>query len=175
VGSAGAAVTLTKPQANAASACRSAVGASVGETPYSPRFFSRPEFRSLAALAETVIPTDDHSPGAEAAGVHEFMDDMIADSDSKTQAMWREGLAAVENASASEFGKGFAELGVDQRIALLEKFAANESNPATSAERFFVALKRMTIEGYYTSSVGIHQDLNYQGNTAMADFPGCKH
>ena len=48
-------------------------------------------------------------------------------------------------------------------------------NPATLEERFFAALKRMTIEGYYTSAVGIHQDLNYQGNTAMADFPGCSH
>lgn len=144
-------------------------------TPYSTRFFSEPDIRTLAALAETVIPTDDHSPGAEAAGVHKFIDDMIADSDSKTQALWREGLAAVEKNSVQEFGKGFADLTADQRAALLEKFAANESNPVSLEERFFVALKKMTIDGYYTSAVGIHQDLNYQGNAAMADFPGCQH
>ena len=42
-------------------------------------------------------------------------------------------------------------------------------------ERFFHALKRATIDGYYTSRIGIHQDLQYQGNEAMRDFPGCQH
>jgi len=170
-----AGVALRQPDVNAAAACQAAVGPSISGTPYSPRFFSLPEMHSLAALAETLIPTDDRSPGAEAARVHEFIDGMIADSDSNTQVLWRTGLVAVEKTSKAEFGKGFEELTADERTALLEKLAANEMNPATLEERFFAALKRMTIEGYYTSAVGIHQDLNYQGNTAMADFPGCSH
>jgi gluconate 2-dehydrogenase subunit 3-like protein len=175
VGAAGIAAKFPALECKAASASSpSATDASLAAG-YSPRFFSAPEIRSLAALAETVIPTDDHSPGAVAAGVHEFMDDLVADSDLKTQALWREGLAAVEKDSVEEFRGSFADLSADQRAALLGKFAAKESNPATLEERFFVVLKRMTIEGYYTSAVGIHQDLNYQGNTAMADFPGCEH
>ena len=51
---------------------------------------------------------------------------MVADSDSKTQALWREGLAAVEKDSVMEFRKGFADLTPDEQTALLEKFAANE-------------------------------------------------
>ena len=53
--------------------------------------------------------------------------------------------------------------------------ARNEGDPTTELERFFAVLKRSTLDGYYTSKVGIHEDLNYQGNSALADFPGCTH
>ncbi len=33
----------------------------------------------------------------------------------------------------------------------------------------------MTIDGYYTSAIGIHKELEYKGNTALAEFPGCTH
>jgi hypothetical protein len=36
-------------------------------------------------------------------------------------------------------------------------------------------LKQMTLAGYYSSEVGIHQDLEYQGNTYVYDFPECSH
>jgi len=38
-----------------------------------------------------------------------------------------------------------------------------------------VELKRATIDGYYTSVIGIHQDLEYQGNQMVHDFKGCHH
>jgi len=172
--SAGAA-GLRGSELKAALACPAAPRTPAVQAPYVPRFFSSPELRSLAALAETIIPADEHSPGAEAARVYEFIDDMVADSDPKTKQLWREGLRAVEKNSETEFGKSFEGLTTEERIALLEKFAKGEMTPATLEDRFFVALKRMTIEGYYTSAVGIHQDLNYQGNTALVEFPGCKH
>jgi hypothetical protein len=31
----------------------------------------------------------------------------------------------------------------------------------------------MTVNGYYSSEIGIHQDLEYQGNTYVAEFPEC--
>ena len=40
-------------------------------------------------------------------------------------------------------------------IEVLDKAAADEENPKTDLERFFVVLKGMTIYGYYTSEVGI--------------------
>jgi hypothetical protein len=42
-------------------------------------------------------------------------------------------------------------------------------------EEFFVSAKKATVEGYYTSAVGIHNDLEYQGNTVVANFEGCTH
>jgi hypothetical protein len=45
----------------------------------------------------------------------------------------------------------------------------------TLEERFFVAVKQSTVDGYYLSDVGIHQELQYQGNAVLAEFPGCTH
>jgi hypothetical protein len=73
-----AGVTLTRPDGKAASVSRPAVGASVRGTPNSSQFLSLLELRPLAALPETGIPADAHSPGAVAAGVYEFLDDIVA-------------------------------------------------------------------------------------------------
>jgi glucoside 3-dehydrogenase (cytochrome c) hitch-hiker subunit len=40
-------------------------------------------------------------------------------------------------------------------------------------EAFFADTKQATIQGYYTSEIGIHQDLRYKGNTLLAEFVGC--
>ena len=40
-------------------------------------------------------------------------------------------------------------------------------------EAFFADTKQATIHGYYTSEIGIHQDLRYKGNTLLAEFVGC--
>ena len=58
-------------------------------------------------------------------------------------------------------------------VDALAKAAAGESDPQTEIERFFIILKRMTVDGYYTSEIGIRQDLNYDGNTFLDRFPGC--
>jgi len=47
--------------------------------------------------------------------------------------------------------------------------------PRSELERFFAQLKQMTIEGYYTSAIGIHQELQYKGNEVLAEFIGCTH
>lgn len=39
--------------------------------------------------------------------------------------------------------------------------------------RFFRLIKNLTADGYYTSRVGLLQELGYTGNTALARFPGC--
>lgn len=40
-------------------------------------------------------------------------------------------------------------------------------------EAFFADTKQATIYGYYTSEIGIQQDLRYQGNTFLPQFVGC--
>ena len=37
---------------------------------------------------------------------------------------------------------------------------------------FFARLRQMTCDAFYTSKIGI-EDLQYIGNTALAEFPGC--
>ena len=51
----------------------------------------------------------------------------------------------------------------------------NEKSPQSLEERFFRAIKNLTIDGYYTSKIGIHQELQYKGNTYLKEFKGCTH
>ena len=35
-------------------------------------------------------------------------------------------------------------------------------------------VKQATVRGYYTSEIGIHQELRYKGNRFLREFVGCE-
>ena len=129
---------------------------------YRLQFFSEEENRFLDQLMEIIIPTDQHSPGASAARVSLFADRMVSAGDADEKRNWRTGLKLMRDEAAP-----------GSMVDALAKAAAGESDPHTELERFFVILKRMTVDGYYTSEIGIRQELNYDGNAYLAQFPGC--
>ena len=45
-------------------------------------------------------------------------------------------------------------------------------HPKTPEEVFFGELKAATVQAYYTSKIGIHQDMEYKGNTVLQEFVG---
>jgi len=142
---------------------------------YKLQFFTPQQDKLLDRLSDLIIPTDDHSPGAGAAKVSQFIDLMVASGNQSVQEGWTSGLKAVEAEAQGRFQKSFLDLAPEQQDRILAGMAANETSPSTDLERFFVRLKSMTIDGYYTSAIGIHKDLEYKGNTALAEFPGCTH
>lgn len=142
---------------------------------YSPEFFSSDDLDLLDALTEVILPADDHSPGARAAKVARYIDVTVADDAPAAQARWRDGLQAVASLAESRFGRSFVECDAAQQDELVAEMARNEGSAETSVERFFALVKRSTINGYYTSQVGIHEELGYAGNTAIDEFPGCTH
>jgi hypothetical protein len=133
-----------------------------GTGDYRLQFFSEGENRFLDQLMEMIIPADEHSPGASAARVSLFADRMVSAGDADEKRNWRRGLKLMLDEAAA-----------GSTVDALAKAAAGESHPQTELERFFVILKRMTVNGYYTSEIGIRQDLNYDGNTYLGRFPGC--
>ena len=82
---------------------------------------------------------------------------------------------AVEKISQKKFSTTFVNATVDQQVALLKAISINEYKARSVEERFFVAIKSLTVDGYYTSQVGIHQELRYKGNAYLKDFVGCTH
>jgi hypothetical protein len=133
--------------------------------PAALRFLTPAEHALLDELTEMIIPTDEQSPGARAAGVAGFIDDRLAESvDAEWQARWRSGLESVDALSRELNGSTFLEASPEQRLAVLTRMAANEQDPQTPMERFFAEVKGWTVRAYYTSSVGIHQDQEYKGN-----------
>ena len=131
---------------------------------YKLQFFTPPEHQLIDAVAEMILPADDHSPGARGAKVADYIDLVVANSPRETQTSWRARLAAFDEL-AKQRGK----------VAALELAARNEANPSTPAEHFFVDLKALTVFGYYTTEIGLLRELGYKGNAALASFPGCRH
>ena len=138
------------------------------------KFLTAAEYALLDELTELIIPADDHSPGARAAGVAGYIDGRLAESlEPDWQALWRSGLQAVEGLSRELNGKPFLEGTPEQRVAVLTRMAAGESDPKTAPERFFRELKGRTARSYYTSKIGIHLDQEYKGNVYQrGEFAG---
>jgi len=131
---------------------------------YEFAFFTPEEQILLDRLTEMIIPADDHSSGAREARVPAFADLMVSTSSAAVKQNWRNGLA--------DFGAAASGARLEDVLALA---AAEEQSPRTELGRFFVELKRMTIDGYYTSSIGIHRELEYQGNEYHTSAPSCDH
>ena len=130
-----------------------------------PKFFTSAEFALVDEMSDMIIPTDQQSAGARAAGVAIFIDGRLAEAFEKDEGQqWRAGIAAVEAVSREMHGKGFMASSAEQRLALLTRIAAAESDPKTDAEKFFKQIKGGTIRAYYTSKIGIHDDQQYKGN-----------
>lgn len=136
-------------------------------------FFTRVELALVDELSEMIIPTDDHSPGARAAKVAAFIDARLAEAFGDTdRTTWRQGLQLVDALSKQATGRSFLESSPEQRLALLERMADHESKPEKPEERFFHELKSRVVQAYYTSEIGIRQELEYRGNTYQAEFSG---
>ncbi len=124
--------------------------------PSAPRFFSAEEFRRLGELCERIIPADEESGGALAAGVPIYIDTLAFRGDAASQKSWRDGLTALVGEPT------------------LDAVVAKERNPDTDAERFFVRLKAVTIEAYFQSSVGMKY-TGFHDHGGVHEFPGCPH
>ena len=134
----------------------------------SPKFFTPEEFALVDELSDMIIPTDAQSGGARAAGVAAYIDSRLAEAFEPDQGVkWRDGLKAVEALSQEQNGKTFLASTPEQRLAVLTKMAAGESDPKTPVEGFFKQVKAATIGAYYTSKVGIHDDQQYKGNVVQ--------
>lgn len=139
------------------------------------KFFTDEENRTVVEMSERIIPADDSSPGAKAARVNEYIDLVVSNSPESVKQIWREGLAAINKMSREKFSTAFADSGLEQQVELLKQISKNEKNPKTVEERFFRTIKNATIDGYYTSEIGIHQELRYKGNSYVKEFVGCAH
>jgi hypothetical protein len=145
------------------------------QTPSQLRFFTTAEMTAITLMSDLIMPADPQSPGSKDAGVPAFIDLMVSESSVETKNLWRQGLAAIDQLCNKEFGNTFATLTSEQQVAVLKVISRNEYQPRKLEERLFIAIKGLTVDGYYTSELGIHQELRYKGNAYLKDFAGCTH
>ena len=138
------------------------------------------QYATLEALVEAIIPTDERSPGAKQARVADYIDLLLSEADDTRRQQWTDGLAALDADSSTRFGKPFVKLDAAQVEAVLTEASRNEKAPAlqkderSPLELFFVTAKQATVHGYYTSEIGIQQELRYKGNRVLLEFVGCQ-
>jgi hypothetical protein len=160
----GAAATLT-----------ASLGVGQGEAAQSsaPLFFTKEEFALVDELSEMIIPTDEHSPGARAAKVAAYIDARLAEAFEQTDRTdWRNGLALVDTLAREAGGKTFLQSSAEERVPILTRMAQNEGKPQKPEELFFAQLKGKVVHAYYTSEIGIKQEMEYKGNSYLAEFEG---
>jgi hypothetical protein len=148
--------------------------------PFTPQFFSAHEYATVRVLADMVIPKDERSGSATEAGVPEFMDFVMVDpletqrEREGRQTSMRGGLAWLDHQCASRFDKTFLECTDAERREVLDDIAwpakaRPEMKPGAS---FFSGFRDLTASGFWSSRMGI-EDLQYQGNTFVAEWKGC--
>ena len=124
--------------AGTATACGALVSCGRENTPW--RFLTAAEGRTLEAICEQIIPTD-QTPGAAWAGVVNFIDRQLMGPYRRQQAAYRSGLMEIDRASVGKFGKDFAALDAPQQTALLQSLTAARSVSSTVIAH--------TMQGYY--------------------------
>ena len=138
------------------------------------RFFTPAQHALIEELSETIIPADSHSGGAKAAKVADFIEQTVREStDDQQKALWREGLRLMEAMSQHYNGKSFLAASAEEKFAVLKVLSDNEQMTELAEVQLFRELKRLTVRGYYTSKMGIHDELEYKGNRVLMEFVGC--
>ena len=139
---------------------------------WAPKFFTAEEGSTLEAIVERIIPKTD-TPGAKDAGVHTFIDQMMAEFfPEKDKTAFRDGLKKVEAEAKSAHGKSFAALTPEQQDEVLAKFDKEAYDPGRKKDdppHFFKNMKELTVLGFCTSEVGATEFLKYD------PVPGAYH
>jgi hypothetical protein len=148
--------------------------ARVAEAESAGRFFTPAQHALVDELAETIIPADSHSGGAKAAKVADYIEHLVGSGLDETQkALWKDGLRLIDAMSQHRAGKSFVDASPEERIAVLTILSDHDDLTDLPEVQFFNELKRLTVDGYYTSKIGIHDELEYKGNRVLQEFVGC--
>jgi hypothetical protein len=138
---------------------------------YKPKALTDHEYATLRKLSDYIIPADEHSPGALAAGAADFID-FLCNASEEMRDIYTGGLLWLDDAMARRHdGKTFLDATPAQQTEMLDliayrKNASPELNPGI---QFFAFCRRMVADAYYTTPIG-HKDVGFMGNSAMTTF-----
>lgn len=139
--------------------------------PYAPRAFTDHQFRTLERLTDLIIPVEHGAPGALAAGCAAWIDTISSENEELTT-IYKDGFKWLDSAMQSRGAADFVSATPSEQTTLLDLIAyrRNEAEELASGIRFFSWVRRMTVDAFYTSEIGI-RDIDYRGNSPMASYP----
>jgi hypothetical protein len=141
-------------------------------TNYKPVFFSAPEFAMLQSFGEILIPTDE-TPGAREAHTAQYIDFVLnaaAEHAPEMQKEWRTAMAWLA-------GQKFGDLSAKDKLTLIEQMSGPERDRSLKHPGYstYQLIKQMTVFAFYSSRAGLIENLEYQGNAYLTEFPACNH
>lgn len=137
---------------------------------YKPKGLNAHEYKTLAVLADYIVPAEGGSGSATEAGAPEWID-LMASENPELLAIYTGGIAWLDHAMQLRNAPNFVDAAPAQQTAILDLIAyrKNESPELGPGIKFFEWARKMVVDAYYTSPIGI-KDLGYMGNTALAKF-----
>jgi hypothetical protein len=133
--------------------------------------FNAQQNQTVIALTELIIPHTT-TPGAKAARVNEFIDIFLSSLNTSKRQEFLEGLQWIDMRSQQLFQTQFVKATPQQQTELLTRLSVPNSTETTSGQNFFKLIKSLTVFGYYTSKVGIEEELKFEG---WVEYKGCTH
>jgi gluconate 2-dehydrogenase gamma chain len=130
-------------------------------------FFTEAQREAVAAFSDLIIPSTD-TPGAVEAGGVEYIELMVSEwYNAEERERFMRGLAHLDEHSEAMAGVRFAFAGVERQTAMLEGMEAEgrslmDSDPEAS-QSFFHQARGLVMHGYYTSEIGMKEELMFVG------------
>jgi Gluconate 2-dehydrogenase subunit 3 len=141
-----------------------------------PLTMSTQQRQLAASLSDLIIPEDEHSPSASAAGVVDFLDEWISapyplQREDRTTVL--NGFAWLDREAQHRSTQPFAKLHEAQQRAICDRICAASRAAADlqAPAQFFATYRNLTAAGFYTTLAG-RKDLKYIGNVALTHFDG---
>src|SRR5205814_9183645 len=153
-----------------------AADAAIAAQSWTPAVLTARQNDAVIALTELIIP-ETETPGAKAAFVNRFVDRVLSNGPAAERDEFLQGLSWLDDRCRARAGKDIAAATTADLTALLTPLAEEGTRSAEDATgvAFFHALKSMTISGYYTTEIGLRQELGEDGRMVLPSFEGCTH
>jgi hypothetical protein len=144
--------------------------------PWTPKVLDPRQNELVTVVSELIIPQTD-TPGATAAKVNQYIDAVLAEARPDVRDPFLQGIAWLDLRCENRFGTRFVNAPPARQIELLTALssAADPSPEDKPGVDFFTAIKGMTITGYYTSEVGLKEEIGDDGQVFFVEFKGCTH
>ncbi|GGD13442.1 gluconate 2-dehydrogenase subunit 3 family protein [Aquisalinus flavus] len=146
---------------NALAACsdQSAEGDAIPRLSGPGRYFTGVRMTRLKVIVDTIIPDTD-TPGAVAAGVHTFIDQMMADwAEPDTRDQFDKVIDEIDERAVAAHGDRLTRLPQEQRFAVIRDYDAEKLGQRNWPYRRF---KDLVLVGYYHSQIGATEELQYE-------------
>ena len=126
--------------------------------------------RTLAAIADRILPADELGPGASTAGVVHYINRSLSEWNQTDLPTLKQGLADINEVAFARHSYEFAALTAEQQDQLLAELEAGKLDKAVNGEIVFNRLLRLTLEGMFS-------DPFYGGNAGyvgwdLIGYPG---